>query len=175
MSLADLGLVLAYWLHMLATVVWIGGLAAISLIVLPAARRSLSSDKMAALMAAIQKRLSPLAWFSLAVLVGTGLFQMSASPNYDGFLAIENTWAAAILVKHLVFLVMILLAAYQTWGVMPALQRAMLRQARQPDQATSTEAVVGVTRLQRREDLLTAFNLALGVIVLLLTAVARSA
>jgi len=32
---------LTYWLHMLATVAWIGGLASISIVVIPAARQAL--------------------------------------------------------------------------------------------------------------------------------------
>lgn len=38
-------LALSFWLHLLATVAWIGGLAAIALLVLPSARRSLGPAK----------------------------------------------------------------------------------------------------------------------------------
>ncbi len=157
---------LVYWLHMLATVVWIGGLAAVVLLVLPAARRSLDAPAYAALLVALQRRLDPLGWISLLVLVGTGLFQMSASPNYQGFLAVSNRWAAAILVKHLVFLLMIGVSAYLTWGLMPHLGRVALRQSRGLD-APEAE------RLQRREISLMRINLLLGALVLALTAIAR--
>ncbi len=40
---------LAYWLHMLATVAWIGGLVTLSLLVLPAARQSLDDQAYAGL------------------------------------------------------------------------------------------------------------------------------
>jgi uncharacterized membrane protein len=82
MSLSSCALTLAYWLHMLATVTWIGGLAALSLFVLPAARRSLEPESYVVLLADIQRRLDPLAWFSLFILAASGLFQMSSSPNY---------------------------------------------------------------------------------------------
>ncbi|MGW8250706.1 MAG: CopD family protein [Anaerolineales bacterium] len=159
-------LTLTYWLHMLATVVWVGGLATVVLLVLPAARRSLDSSAYAQLLASVQRRLDPLGWISLLVLAGTGLFQMSASPNYQGFLAINNRWATAILVKHLVFFVMIGVSAYLTWGLLPRLQRIALRQAHGLE-ASEAE------KLQRQEVMLLRLNLALGALVLALTAVAR--
>lgn len=157
---------LIYWLHMLATVVWIGGLAAMVLLVLPAARRSLDASAYASLLAAIQRHLDPLGWISLLLLVGTGLFQMSANPNYQGFLAVNNRWAAAILVKHLVFFVMVSVSAYLTWGLLPRLGRVALRQSRGLDAPEAEQ-------LQRRETSLMRLNLFLGAVVLALTAIAR--
>lgn len=158
---------MAYWLHMLATAVWIGGLASLILFVLPAARRNLDAQDYARLVEKAQRRLDPLAWMSVVVLTGTGLFQMSASPNYEGLLAIRNRWAAAILIKHLVFFGMVGVSAYLTWGVMPRIERFALLRARGQE---TPEA----ERLQRREERLLWLNLALGVIVLGLTAVARA-
>jgi uncharacterized membrane protein len=167
------GLTAAYWLHMLATVVWIGGLAALALFVLPAARRALDPQAYAAFLDAQLRRFDPLAWFSLAVLTGTGLFQMSGNPNYTGFLAIDNRWAAAILIKHVVFFGMTGLSAYLTWGLLPRLRRlALLRSRAGP----AGEAVAREMQpLEARELRLLRLNLILGVIVLALTAAARAA
>jgi uncharacterized membrane protein len=153
---------------MLATVVWIGGLAALSLLVLPAANKSLDPQTYASLLQAIQRRLDPLGWLSLIVLVGTGMFQMSASPNYQGFLTFNNRWAIALLLKHVVFLVMVAVSAYLTWGILPRLQRAALRQAHGIDASEPTQ-------WRQQEIKLLRFNLFLGAIVLALTALARAA
>ncbi len=75
---------------MLATVFWIGGLAALSIIVLPAACKVLAPGAYADLLAALQKRLDPLGWFSVIVLLASGMLQMSFSPNYEGFLSISG-------------------------------------------------------------------------------------
>ncbi|HZD56494.1 MAG TPA: CopD family protein [Anaerolineales bacterium] len=158
---------LAFWLHMLATVVWIGGLAALVLFVLPTARGNLDANAYATLLEKVQRRLDPLGWLSLMVLTGTGLFQMSANPNYQGFLSIANRWATAILAKHLVFISMIGISAYLTWGVMPAVQRMAFLRARGHE-------TPGAERLLAREVQLLHLNLILGIIVLGLTAVARS-
>ena len=152
---------------MLATTLWLGSLGALSILFLPAARRALDTATFANLLESIQKRLDPLGWFSVIVLVASGMLQMSANPNYDGLLAISGSWAIAILAKHLVFLMMVGVSAYLTWGLFPALRRAALKQAHRDD-ATNLQA------LQKREALLIRFNLLLGVIVLGLTAIARA-
>ena len=120
------GLSLAYAIHLVATVVWIGSLTALTWVILPAAMRNLDEMTLARLLLSIQQRLDPLAWFCLLLLLATGMFQMSANPNYQGLLAIQNTWAQAILVKHILFIGMILVNALLTWGILPALRRNLL-------------------------------------------------
>lgn len=158
---------LAYWLHMLATVVWIGGLTTLVLFVLPVAQGSLGAQDYADFLNRVTRKLDPLGWLSLVVLVGTGLFQMSASPNYAGFLVIDNRWSVAIFVKHLVFGVMIAVSAYLTWGILPALRRLALRRAAGQDTPEAAS-------LSKRETQLLRLNLILGVLVLGLTALARA-
>jgi uncharacterized membrane protein len=159
---------ITYWLHMLATVLWIGGLAALSLIVLPAARKALDPKSYADFLAAVQKRLDPIGWFSMIVLLASGMLQMSSNPNYDGFLSIQGLWAGSILVKHIMFGVMVLVSGYITWGLIPALKRAALLQAH-------GNAVQEAEILHKREIFLLRLNLIFGILVLLLTAIARSA
>lgn len=170
MTLPDFALALAYWLHILATVTWIGGLMALAVLVIPAARRTLQPIDYAALLGRVQSNLQRVGWLSLAVLVGTGLFQMSAHPAYEGFLAISNTWAVAILIKHLVIGLMVLAGGYLTWGVMPALQRIALQRA-----AGGTVNAARDAELRKRESLVLTLNLVLSIVVLLLTAIARAA
>lgn len=158
---------LVYWLHMLATIVWIGSLAGLTILFLPAARQSLDSKKFAEMLAGIQRRLDPLGWISLLVLVGTGMFQMSANPNYEGFLAVNNSWAVAILLKHIVFAIMIGISAYLTWGLLPKLGRTVLRQAQGKDSPDEQG-------LLKQDTFLLGLNLILGVVVLALTALARA-
>ena len=158
---------LAYWLHMLATVAWIGGLVTLSVLFLPAARQSLDEKTYANLIGRLRRRLDPLGWACLIVLAATGMFQMSANSNYQGFLAIDNRWAVAILVKHLVFLAMVGVSAYLTWGIMPRLQRAALLASRGHE---TPEA----QNWQRQERMLLWLNLVLGVLVLALTSLARA-
>jgi len=173
MSVSAWALTAAYWLHMLATVVWIGGLAALSIFVLPAARRTLESESYTLFLVELQRRLDPLAWFSLGVLAATGLFQMSANPNYQGFLKMENAWAIAILIKHLLFFGMAGISSWMTWGLLPGLRRVVLHRSLAAQGKLSSTIDGG--ELIRQERRLLRLNLVLGILVLALTAVARAA
>ncbi|KAA3648236.1 MAG: hypothetical protein DWQ07_04365 [Chloroflexi bacterium] len=159
---------IAFWLHMLATVVWIGGLAALAILILPLARQSLDENAYATFLGRVHRRLDPIGWISIGLLTATGLVQMSANPNYDGFLAIDNPWASAILIKHILFFLMIGISAYLTWGLTPNLRRAALLRARGKD-------ALDEARLKKQEEQLLYANLALGIFVLVLTAIARVA
>ena len=159
---------LVFWLHMLATVIWLGGLAAIAILVLPAAKRVLKPADQLAFIEGIQKRLEPLAWFSLATLVATGLFQLSVNPHYDGFLSTTGQWSLAILTKHIMVIVMIVVSAIQTWEVLPAIRRGLMRVEK--GQADEVE----MERLQKRETLLLQLNIGLSILILAATAFARA-
>ncbi len=160
----------AYFLHLVATVVWVGGITMLTLIVYPSVRKTLSGDDplKRTLISEIHRRFSPLAMLSLATLIVTGLSQMAVNPNYNGLLKIDNAWAWAILLKHFAFGLMALLGAYSVWGLTPAITRLALLDSR--GKLSGGELVA----LRRREERLHRFNFALALIVLALTAVARA-
>ena len=160
---------LAYWLHMLATVIWFGGLSALNLLIIPAARQTLNTGDYALLLGKIQKRLDPVGWFSLVILIATGMVQLSANSNYRGILAVDDRWAAAILVKHILFIAVILFSAYMTWILLPSLRRLAIKQAH-----IGTDSEITREAMENREVLIMRINLLLGVLILLLTAVART-
>lgn len=159
-------LAIIYWLHMLATVAWVGSLAAMTFLVLPAMQRTLSADTQLVFIDAIQKRFEPIAWFSISLLVLTGLFQMSLNPHYDGLLSTSTQWSLAILTKHILGSMMVVVSAIQTWEVFPAIRRAILLSKKNNNQDE-------LDRLRRREILLVRINCGLAILVLAATAVAR--
>jgi uncharacterized membrane protein len=160
-------LALTYWLHLLATVTWVGSLAGVSLLVLPAMKRSLDSQTQLVFIEAMQKRLEPIAWFSMSLLLATGLFQMSVNPHYDGFLSTSTQWSLAILTKHIFGIVMIVVSAIQTWEVIPSIRRAIVK-SKKSDNADEIEA------LRRKEVFLLRMNFGLSLLILLATAFARA-
>jgi uncharacterized membrane protein len=160
-------LALTYWLHLLATVSWVGSLAGVSFLVLPAMKRALDPETQLVFIEAMQKRLEPIAWFSMTLLVLTGLFQMSVNPHYDGFISVSTQWSVAILTKHLLGIVMVVVSAIQTWEVIPAIRRAIVRSKK----AKNAE---DLDWLRRREILLLRMNFGLSILILLATAFARA-
>ena len=158
-------LAILYWLHMLATVTWIGSLAAINLLVLPASTRTLKLVDQLSFLAAVQKRLEPLAWFCMGLLLVTGLFQLSTSPHYDGFLNTSTQWSLAILVKHGLAILMVVVSAIQTWEVLPAIHRTLMKK----EKAGEDE----LAKLQKKELLILRLNLLISALILAATAYAR--
>ncbi len=159
-------LALVYWLHFLATVTWIGSLVSIYLLVEPAAKRALAPTDQLAMVEGVQSRLEPIAWFSVSLLVVTGLFQMSINPHYNGFLSTSGQWSLAILSKHILVAALIAVSAVHTWDVLPAIRRALMRK----DKIDALH----LEGLQRREALLLRWCLVLAALILFATAVARA-
>ena len=159
-------LAVTFWLHLLATATWIGSLVSIYLLIMPAAKRSLAPVDQLALVEAVQTRLEPISWFSVSVLIVTGLFQMSVNPHYNGFLSTSGQWSLAILTKHVLVAILIAVTATHTWEVLPRIRRALLRK----DRINSSE----LAALQRRETTLLRSSLALAAMILLATAFARA-
>jgi uncharacterized membrane protein len=157
---------LTFWLHLIATVTWIGSLVSISILVLPAAARTLQPTDQLVFIDTIQKRLEPIGWFSVSLLVVTGLFQMSVNVHYNGFLSVSGLWSLAILVKHILVISLIAVSAMHTWDVLPAIRRALMRK----DKVNQEQ----LDSLRHRETILMRTSLALSVLILLATAVARS-
>jgi uncharacterized membrane protein len=148
---------------MAATVVWIGGLFFQAWVLPPVLRKLPERGQV---LEALGRRFQPLAWLSLAILIGTGLTQMAANPNYTGVLSFENAWSRAILAKHLAVGLMVAVGVYQTWVVQPGLARIAILEAHTPQASHGP--------LHRRQDRLARLNLALGIAVLACTAIART-
>ncbi len=159
----------AFWVHMAATVAWIGGLFFQALVLNPILAGSSHPELWEDMLRGMRRRFEPIAWLSLSALIVSGLIQMEANPLYQGFLAISNRWAQAILVKHIVIVLMVAAAAYQTWFLQPRLERDLLRRAKRPAASSLDEGTI------QHQVRLTQTNLALSLIVLALTAIARTA
>lgn len=170
MSSSFVTISLVYFAHLLATVVWIGGLTVAALFLFPIAQRTLDPSAYAFFLDRFRKRFNPFAWLCLAILAGSGLLQMSVSPQYEGFLVIQNPWSVAIFFKHIAFGLMTIVSAWMTWGIFPHLNRlAWLRAHGQRNGNADAE------RFLRSELFWMRVNWVLSLIVLLLTAAARVA
>jgi uncharacterized membrane protein len=163
--LPPFALALSYFVHLIATVIWIGGLATLLLLVWPAARKVLGDNSQShAFLRTLRKRFVPWTNFALVVLLITGFIQMSADEHYEGMLQFGNEWSTAMLLKHLAFVGMIAFGLLLQYGTAPALERAQLL----ADHGKGDPAEAD--RLTRRETALTWVTLVLGVAVLGFTA-----
>jgi uncharacterized membrane protein len=135
-------------------------------LILPVSRRVLKPIDELALLDGIEKRLEPVAWFSVSLLIVTGLFQMSVNPHYNGFLSTSGQWALAILAKHTLVAALVAVSAVYTWDVLPSMRRALMRRQKAGEDE--------VLRLQRRQRALLTASLVLAALILLATAIMRA-
>ena len=155
-----------YWLHLLATVVWLGGLALLMLVALPALRQQTLDQNQ---WLTLQQRFTPWINMSLVVLLLTGFVQMTNDPNYTGFLEVDSVWAGAILMKHIAFAGMVGLTFYLQRVIYPAMERAKLLAEKRPQLAAAEQ-----NKLSHQERRLLWLNIACAAAILLCTAVATA-
>jgi uncharacterized membrane protein len=159
-------LVGSFFLHLAATVVWIGGMALLVLVIYPLQSRTDNEDS-ARLLDSIEVRFRPLANLSLLVLLMTGVVQTGNDEFYGGFLSFKNDWSRAMLGKHIAFAGMVLIVGFLQFGLAPSLERAKLLAIRDDNQGD-------LNRLRSRQRRLSQINFALGIIVLVFTAIATA-
>ncbi|HEX2621013.1 MAG TPA: CopD family protein [Phototrophicaceae bacterium] len=154
-------LAISLFFHICATVIWIGGIFLTLILVWPEVNRTLKDQPtLYPMLQRLRKRFTPYGNLALAVLIVTGLFQMSADSNYDGVLQFTNEWSRIILLKHIAIGGMIICGGVLQFGVSPALERATLLAERGKGNPAEWE------KLRRREVRLTRINAALGILIL---------
>ena len=119
-------------------------------------------------MDAIEIGFGPLSNFSLLVLLMTGVVQTGADDFYGGWFSFDNDWSRAILGKHLAFVGMMGIVVFLQFGLAPALGRAKLLAKKQDAQMQM------LSQLRSRERRLMQVNFALGIVVLIFTAIATA-
>lgn len=151
---------LSYWIHLITTVLWLGGIVTLVLVALPAWRNGTLNDNQ---WLDLQKRLIPYINGSIALIWISGFIQMTTDEHYTGFLSIDGTWAAAMLAKHIAILALMLTTFYIQFRLHPNMERQKLLGDK-----------VDLTPLHTQEKRLLYLNLLLASMILLLTAVATA-
>lgn len=114
-------LVLLNWTHILAAVAWIGGIAAILFVVLPASRKTLGGDAQK-FMAEIGSRFTPMANLSIGMLILTGaLMVLIGQSPLDGAPGKTRAWALGL--KILLVLAMAAIHFYRNLFLVPKIAR----------------------------------------------------
>jgi uncharacterized membrane protein len=101
-----------YWLHLLATVTWIGGIIFILLVAIPSAKEILEADA-SKMMGAITKRFAPLANYSILLLVITGIAITGWSKEFSESGNLNINWVVVLTLKHVLVLAMIAIHFYR--------------------------------------------------------------
>jgi len=111
-----------YWVHLLATVTWIGGIIFILFIAIPSSRRVLGADA-GKLMGDISKRFTPLANYSIVLLAASGAGLTLLNEQFSGIGFPENKWSSVLLIKLVLVLCMVVVHFYRGLILAPAVSR----------------------------------------------------
>jgi uncharacterized membrane protein len=104
----DVGLALA--LHVLAVVLWIGGVATVTTVLLPAIRRLPTGSEQFALFEAIERRFARQAGGTSLLAGITGFYLVDRLDLWRGFLSLPLWWLDAMVLVWLLFTVILFIA-----------------------------------------------------------------
>lgn len=94
--------------HLIAAVVWIGGLALLVLGLRPSLRTSIPEQAARdAVETGLHRRFFVLSALSAAVLLLSGLMLMTSDAHFEGFGRYANTWSKLMVAKHALFVGML--------------------------------------------------------------------
>jgi uncharacterized membrane protein len=106
-------LALSTWLHVLATIVFIGYYLFTALIYLPVLERHMQANALRGLLEGISARLRPFFGGSLLIFLVTGTYLMLINQHYLGLgRFFVNPWSALMVIKHGLVLAFLALAVF---------------------------------------------------------------
>ena len=144
------------FLHLFATVTWIGGMIYFNLILMPSLT-AIDPPQRGRLLGAVAKRFTFLSWGSIIILVITGLL---ITPSYM-LLTFSGVYGISLTLKHLVILLMIIIGLVITFSLGPKMHSL----SPSPGEPPSS----GFLKVQNQLSVLVRINTILGVLVLLLS------
>ena len=151
------------FLHLLATVTWIGGMATNILVILPSTREVLEPAVSGRFIGAVMKRFRLIVYGSIITLLLCGVALTLLNENYVGVGQFVNAFSQIILAKHLFVTALVLLAVYSFEVLGPKVAK-LAAKGPSPD-------LLKAQKLQLR---LASTGFVLGLIILLLTAIVLS-
>ncbi len=99
------------WIHLMATVAWIGGMLTNFFIYLPVLGKVLEPPTLGKLMGAVMKRFRVMVYISIGLLLITGILSGFVLGDSNDFSS-GDSWIVILFAKIAVFTVMVILALY---------------------------------------------------------------
>lgn len=100
------------WLHIMATVIWIGGMFTNMVLIRSVMVKTLAPADAGKFMGALMKRFRIVAYVSIVVLGVTGIPLKIINENYISIINFENDWEVVSFIKHVCYGVLVILAVY---------------------------------------------------------------
>jgi uncharacterized membrane protein len=114
----DIVLVLALWLHTVAFVIAWGYYGIMGRFVMPALEQSASEDARPLIVSTIERRALPFVLLTVVIFFITGSYLLVVDERYAGLgNFFDSTWTTLMLVKHVVIIALVAVAAWFDWLV----------------------------------------------------------
>ena len=140
--------------HLLATVVWIGGMFYMDLILMPSITK-IDPGESGKLMGIIAKKFTITAWSAIIVAIVTGILKTPSDMYFD----ISNEYGIYLFIKHVAFIGAIIVGLIITFVYVPGLKN----NSPKPGERPSAEFESYSKKIER----LSKTNLVLGIIILI--------
>lgn len=141
------------FLHLLATVSWIGGMIYINVVLMPTLP-ALGPESRGTLMQAAAKRFAMVSWSSVVVLLLTGLQKTPTGMLFD----LSTSYGITLTIKHILVLIMIGGGLFITFVIVPRMTALAPKPQEKP--------TVGFFKTQKQLQILAVTNMLLGIGVL---------
>lgn len=141
------------FLHLLATVSWIGGMIYINVVLMPTLP-ALGPESRGTLMGAAAKRFAMVSWSSVVVLLLTGLQKTPTGMLFD----LSTSYGITLTIKHILVLIMIGGGLFITFVIVPRMTALAPKPQEKP--------TVGFFKTQKQLQILAVTNMLLGIGVL---------
>jgi len=145
--------VIINFLHLIATVAWIGGMIFMNLILMPS-QAAIAPQERGKLVGAVAKKFSILAWISVIILLVTGIIKTPSGMMFNQ----DSNFGLWLTIKHVIIILMIIIGLYISLGLAPKLNKLIPKSGEQP----SAEFV----KTQNMLKTLAVVNMTFGILVL---------
>ena len=111
------------WIHLMATVAWIGGMFTNFLIFIPSIGKTLEPALAGKLMATVMKRYRWMAYISMAVFLISGIMMASLHLDSGAIVSSRNQMVAVLIFKVPLYILMVILAIIAFEVIAPRVAR----------------------------------------------------
>lgn len=151
----------SYVFHLVATIVWVGW--SLLLVIVQRSPTSETAENSTSFdLNAFTRRGMPIAMLAFAALAATGLYQMASDSHYVDMLVLNTAWSRLLFLKHIVFVAEAVVLLAIRFVIEPDLDYHRRAGVQGYDDGRYAE-------IQRRYRWAAWINLALGLLILLIT------
>lgn len=135
------------FLHLMAAIVWVGGMAHIALVIRPIITKPQWQDLRVIVAERVGSRFRTVAWIAIPILVVTGLIQLGHAGAFAAETSAEFWGRPSLLIKVILTVICLMLSAVHDFWLGPEAARHGQRNRYSQDHHTFRDAAVWVARV----------------------------